>query len=73
MGPYYGISIKLYLGIGCNQGGRCWGTAGTAVHERPGSSTKGRSFQRAFVEPAFGELLENPISESFCRAFREFS
>ena len=29
------------------------------------------SFRRAFVEPAFGELLESPLSESFRRAFRE--
>ena len=25
------------------QGGRCWGTMGTAVHERSGSSTKGKT------------------------------
>ena len=31
------------------------------------------SFRRAFVEPAFGELLESPLSESFRRAFRVLS
>ena len=97
------------------QGGRCWGTAGRAVDERSGSSTKGRpptyaillqnlvmsrftrfskGHHRAFyeslpalgvfstkvslllkgfqqIQPAFGELFESPLSESFCRAFRE--
>ena len=31
------------LGFCTQQGGRSWGTAGPAVHDRSGSSTKGRT------------------------------
>ena len=29
--------------MGHEQGGTCWGSAGAALHERSGSSTKGRT------------------------------
>ena len=100
--PFSAIQLQLQLGykmphMSRIHGGRCWGTAGTVVHERSGSSTKGRTpnirygafykshpalgvfstkvslllkgFQQ--IQPAFGELVESPLSESFCRAFRE--
>ena len=42
----------------------------TLVLSRLTRFLKGHSC-RAFVEPAFGELLESPLPESFRRAFRE--
>ena len=48
-GPTYNLDVN-YLPVCASQGGRCWGTAGPAVQERSGSSTKGKTpYLRYFV------------------------